>query len=427
MALLRSPRSLILSVLGLLLGSLALLAWSWLRTGPRAERLIHQARALEETPFRRPSHGVPPTLGTFAEALTPLLPELTQLHTSLPQLDPETHGQCEKFARGSLGLEALPEPCRQSMERVRGLLHRVLAATRAEEGGLPAHLRHMNGSLPSRRDSHKDLNAVWWLSHQGPREVRWLLAQEQQAQAVEVCLDTLALGRELASSNGPDLRPSSTYKELYPPCAQALAAAPLERQRQAAEQLLRLRQGLPSLADALRNDFITRQLLISGGLLTQEQRARLPPVARGLADLSASEYQKAGAYAPLLGRPAWALLERAFGEAIAAAERPPPEREEALAALAERTQSSWLPEVMPSWYLELEEEYELQRLWVDGLLGLVQAHVARAERGRWPDPLPPPASERLRLVVQPDGSAQLQPLQPSQAREALTLGAPAPR
>jgi hypothetical protein len=294
-------------------------------------------------------------------------------------------------------------------------------------GGLPAHMRHVNASLPSRRDSHKDLDVLWWLSHQGPREVRWLLAQGQQAQAVEVCLDTLALGRELASSNGPDLRPSSTYEALYLPCAQALSAAPIERQRQAAEQLLRLRQGLPSLADALRNDFITRQLLISGGLLTQQQWEQLPPVARGLAHLSAAEYQKAGAYAPLLGRPAWALLERAFGEAIAAAARPPPEREEALAALAERTQSSLLPPVMPSCYLELEEEYELQRLRVDGLLALVQAHVARAEQGRWPNSLSPPASERLKLVTRPDGSALLQPLQPSPAREALTLEPPAPR
>jgi hypothetical protein len=419
----------LLASVGLLLG----LRW---RTGPRVERLVRDARVLETEAFPRPSHVSPALPGTFAQALEPLRRDISGAGMGGYTLISEGLDSCGPVISGQEPLASLPTNCTEELERRRPLVRRVLEATRAEQGGLPRAQREplVGGyflwdprrALPSTMPVRPDL---LFLTRLAALEVRFLVDRGQKAEAVDVCMDALALGREMALGSGVEGRLLSAQAQdlAYRPCAAALAAASVERQRQAIEQLMRLRQGWPALDHAVRAEAIACQFYTYGGLLSPEQLDLLPPAARSIAESTGFRWDE-NVGSQLMARDMWRLTSDWFEAMEVAANRPATElRKSFLDVDAHFRSQKWLlapPSIEP--YVELAETSASQSLQLDALLGFVQAHVARAEQGHWPATLVPPASERLTLTLHPDGKVIIEPREATFAEHALPLGTAAP-
>jgi len=302
----------------------------------------------------------------------------------------EGQDSCGPVISGQEPFTSLPTDCAQALERWRTLVRHVLEATRAEQGGLPRAEREpmvagfvywdLRHALPSTMPVNPDL---LFLARLAALEIRFLVDRGQKTEAVDVCLDALALGREMALGSGVEGRLlSAKAQELaYPPCAAALAAAPVERQRQALEQLTRLRQGWPALDHAVRAEAVACQLYTYGGLLSPEQLDLLPPAARSIAEGTGFRWDE-NVGSQLMARDMWRLTSEWFEAMEMAATRPATELRTAFLDVDAHFRSQkWLmapPLIEP--YVELAEKSASQALQLDALLELVRTHVATHSR-----------------------------------------------
>lgn len=385
------------ALLFILVGAVGLVGWL-LRIDPLVERLVSESNALEGAVHPRPAHVIPPDPGTFAQAVGPLLPEVFKLpepepdSVSRPQEDDDAASeawsrafealreQCQKVASGLAPLETMQPPCRKELEQARELMRRVLAATHAEGGGLPAG----GGSL-SRDDTSSHPSAMQALG----RVVQWaalesreLLAAGQPEQAVDTCLDALALSRELSLGGGlHGGKLSASAQELaYRPCAAALDAASVERKRQALEQLARLQEGLPPPSDLLREESIFQQLAVFGPeFFPLEAISRLPPAGRVLvAGRGGWFYFSSHLGHPLLRRYLWRRNAALFDAMVRYADLPPVERQRAFARLDadHALLADWPGAVHAMEYHRELAALDAQRLQVAVLVALVQVDLA---------------------------------------------------
>jgi len=330
------------------------LFWWLLRTDPLIERVVSEANAFEGAVHPRPAHVTPPTPGTFAQAVEPLLPEVFKLPEPEPDTVPRPEGdddvaseawsraftalgeQCREVAAGLAPLETMPPPCRRELEEGREIMRRVLAATRAEKGGLPAGA----GSLS--RDNSYDypsgMHALSRMVQLAALESRMLLAAGRSGEAVDTCLDALALSRELGLGGGlHGGKLSASAQELaYRPCAAALDAALVERKRQAIEQLAWLWEGLPAFSSLLREESVFHQLSTFGpDFFPLEALPRLPPAGRTLiAGRGGWFYFPSRIGHPLLRQYLWRRNSSLFDAMALKADLPPDERRRAFAQLA---------------------------------------------------------------------------------------------
>ncbi len=421
------------------------LFWWHLRTEPLIERLVSESNAFEGAVHPRPAHVIPPAPGTFAQAVEPLLPDLYKL----PEPEPDTvprpmeddeaaseawsraftalGERCREVASGQAPLETMPPPCRRELEEGREIMRRVLAATHSERGGLPAGV----GSL-SRDDSYdhpSGMRALGRVVQLAALESRLLLTAGRPEQAVDTCLDALALSRELSLGGGlhGGKLSASTQEFAYRPCAAALDAASVERKRQALEQLARLWEGLPPLSSLLREESVFHQLSTFGpDFFPLEVLPRLPPAGRTLiTGRGGWFYFTSRVGHPLLRQYLWHRNASLFEAMVHKADLPPDERRRAFAQLA--TEYSFLADY-PSAVSAMEYHRELaaldaQRLQVAVLVALVQVDIARAEQGRWPATLPDSAAQSLRLEVLSGQEARLVPGDASLESHALRLTA----
>jgi hypothetical protein len=407
------------------------LFWWLLRTDPLIERLVSESNAFEGAVHSRPAHVIPPAPGTFAQAVQPLLPEIFKL----PEPEPDTvsrpvgddevaseawsraftalHERCREVAAGLAPLETIPPPCRGELEEGRELMRRVLAATHAEKGGLPAGA----GSL-SRTDSYyhpSGMHALGRMVQLAALESRMLVAAGHPEQAVDTCLDALALSRELSLGGGlhGGMLSASAQELVYRPCATALDAASVERKRQALEQLARLWEGQPPHSSLLREESVFHQLATFGqDFLPPEAVSRLPRAARALV-----EYRGGWVYFPsrighpLLRQYLWRRNVALFDAIARKADLPPAERQRAFANLdADHALLADHPGAVSA--LKYHRELvalDVQRLQAAVLIALVQVDIARAEQGRWPATLPDGAAPHLRLEVLSDQEARVIP------------------
>lgn len=384
---------LVLVSLTTLLLSVGLLLGLRLRTGPRVERLVRDARVLETEAFPRPSHVSPALPGTFAQALEPLRRDISEADTnSYKLLSEEGVDLCEPVISGQEPFSSLPTDCAQELERRRPLVRHVLEATRSEQGGLPRAEREplvggfvlwdLRRALPSTMPVRPEL---FFLARLAALELRFLLDQGRKAEAVDVCLDALALGREMALGSGVEgrLLSARAQERAYRPCAEALAAAPVERQRQAIEQLTKLRQGWPALEHAVRAEAVACQLYTFGGLLSPEQLELLPPAARSIAEGTGFRWDE-NVGSQLMARDMWRLTSDWFEAMEMAATQPATELRTAFLDVDAHFRSQkWLmapPLIEP--YVELAEKSASQALQLDALLELVQTHVATHSRSQ---------------------------------------------
>ncbi|HEX8704578.1 MAG TPA: hypothetical protein VF815_37445 [Myxococcaceae bacterium] len=424
------------------------------RTEPPSQRLVREARRFDGDDWPRPSHFDPPVPGRFAQAITPLVPELEAMDLLAPSElvcprsepfdDEEEYGeafmaemeayseaeeqlkeQCRLVTRGEAPLETVPYECLEVLRQHRELLHQVLATTRAEMGGLPESL----GSLARPAyDELSNLNLLKRMAELAALETQVLRAEGRPEEAVDTCLDGLALSRELslgAGMFGLELAAQS-HDTLFLPCAAALESAPLERQREAHGQLARLRQGYPPLSTLLREESVYQQLVSYSDLLSPPAIDALPAQAQAFVEEQNSYYYDEGKY-PRLRPYVWRRNAAMFEEMMAVADLPAEQRRKAFSAIDLSRElvladQGWRTED----YGRQADVLEPMRHQALALAAIVEAELAHAEHGTWPQTLSPTVAGTVSLTTEASAEAWLVPVPGVLDVPELRLTAPVP-
>jgi hypothetical protein len=263
-------------------------------------------------------------------------------------------------------------------------------------------------------------------------ESRRVLAAGHPEQAVDTCLDALALSRELSLGGGlHGGKLSASAQEIaYRPCAAALDAAPLGRKQQALEQLARLWEGLPPPSALLREESVFEQLAVFGPeFLPMEAISRLPPAGRTLISSRGGWFYFSSHLGhPLLRQYLWRRNVSLFDAMVSKADLPPAERQRAFARLdADHALLAGLPGAVHA--MEYHRELaplDIQRLQVMVLVALVKVDIAWAEQGRWPATVPAGVAQPLRLEVLSGQEARVVPGDAELEGHALRLTADGP-
>ena len=385
-------------------------AYLTLRTGPLAERLVREVNALAKARHPRPSHVTPAKPGTFAEHLEPLMGEVLRLYRERPGAlrDSASEWPCLAVLEGRAPVSELPPSCLAALEQGRELVTRVLEATHAEEGGLPEGLGPL--ASPAHAHARDGMLALQYVVRLAGLETRLRLARGKAEEAVDVCLDSLALSRELAGGGLLGHMVSAAgHGALYRPCADALDAAPWERKRSAVTQLSRLAEGLVPFSWTMKQESAAVQLMAFGGLMSAKARASLPVGARELATQSHGLTLATGN--PLDARLSWRKMARVFDALVPVADLGPEARRRAFTAIEARNTGGLYPVEGPDVmaYERLAERLELLRLQQDALRVLVEVDMHRAETGRWPEAVPNRAAYTFVLEAPLPTEALLRP------------------
>jgi hypothetical protein len=418
------------------------------RTEPLAQRVVREAKAFEGAAWPRPSHFSPPVPGRFADALAPLLPELENMTDVAPHelTSPSDEGesyeesaayseaydkleeQCRAVSRGVEPLETVPWECLQVLHGNRGLLHRVLAATRAEVGGLPEGLGSL--SRPADMLDPFGINLLKRMSEMAALEIQVLLSWGRTQEAVDTCMDGLALSREASLGGGLYGRQLSVtcHDILFLPCAAALDAALPERLPEARAQLARLREGYPPLSAVLREESVYQQLSAYGDLLSSRALDALPEAGQQLAsESSLGYYYDSPSKYPRLRPYAWRRNAALFEAMVAVADLPAEQRRKAFSSID--TRHGTVPENL-AWraqdYSDQADNLAPQELQALALSAIVEVKLARAEQGTWPQVLPPALAGTFALAADTELEAWLVPLDPISAVPELRLTVPLP-
>jgi hypothetical protein len=370
----------------------------------------------------------PSVPGTFAQQVAPELEEVLRLYSERPgALGAGASGSpCLGVIEGQEPVSAMPSVCREEWKKGRELVARVLAATHAEEGGLPEELGDL--ASPEHPYAVKGRLALLYLLQLAALETRMQLAEGQVAQAVDTCLDTLALSRELTLGGGliGQLHSAAGHGLVYRPCAEALDAAPLERKRAAVAQLSRLAEGFLPWSEMLKQESVTMQLLYFGELMPAELLAALPEGAREVAT-KMPDGKRAPAN-PVTARLMWRKMVEGYDALIPAADRVPEARQRAFEAFDARSASELFSVEGPSGanYGRFAERVDQARLQHDALIALVEADLKRTEEGRWPERVTSRAHRSFVLESSNLGEARLKPCAPSLAEQTLRVTADVP-
>ncbi|RKH64596.1 hypothetical protein [Corallococcus aberystwythensis] len=376
--------------------SLGALAHQHLRTDALEERLLREVNTLTHAEHPRPAHVTATRPGTFGEAVTGLLPALLQQAREAPVPNAAEAATLEAVTEGRTPVTALPASSREALEHGRPLMLRVLAATHAESGGLPEDLRPLSAPETTRRDAL--LQALRHVVDAAALETRLLIARGDVDQAVDTCVDTLALNRELALGGGllGQRLSANGYARTWRVCADALDAASLPRKRRAISQLTRLHEGFPPVSLTLHEESVAAQLHAFRDLLSDDARAALPPTWFDAPALPGA----------LSRRLQWRQWVEDADRLIAVADQPAEERRRSLEAVEARKAGEYFrqPEA-PSVRLSPEDvgALDLRALRSEALIALVEVDVARAEKGQWPRALP---TRTASLVLKPVDETQ---------------------
>ncbi|WP_224244296.1 hypothetical protein [Hyalangium gracile] len=302
--------------------------------------------------------------------------------------------------------------------RTAPLIDRLVNEARAMEGAVRPRPPHV--SPPSPGTFAVELAAL---------ETRIQVSEGHVLEAVDTCMDALALSRDLSLGGGlhGSQLSASSQQLVYRPCAEALDAAPVERKRQALTQLARLREGIAPPSAVLREESVFRQLTIFGpDFFPPEAISRLSPAARKLVDVHGGwSFFTHRIGHPLLRRYVWRRNSILFDRMVAVADLPPADRQRAFTRIdADHALLAGYPgtESAVQYHQELAH-LEPQRLQALALIALVQVDIARTEQGHWPATLPAEPASPLSLNPIGEREARLTPTDAASAEHALTITA----
>ncbi|MCP3103748.1 hypothetical protein LZ198_33180 [Myxococcus sp. K15C18031901] len=406
------------------------------RTVALSDRLVGEVQALSRARHVRPPHVLSPMSGSFAHHAEPLMDAVVGLYRARPRArggaEWLTEQPCQdEVDAGQQATTALSESCHAELELGREVLARALLATHAEEGGLPASM----GVFAPMDHPHaaEGKVALVYLVHLAAMETRLRLEQGQASEAVDTCLDGLALARELEQGGGLEghMLAATGQGLVYRPCADALDRAPVERKRLALVQLRRLAEGFTPFSVTLRHESLVLQLFHFQPLMTDEALAALPKESLELFPRELREMEEHSS-SPLEFRRAWWKTVEVFDALVEAADLPAAARQRAFTRIAD-WDDGWLgpvdgPEVGN--YAGYAERLDLRRMRHDALVTLTEVDLARAERGHWPEMAP--RQQDSAFVLEPTSSieARLRPCSRSLSEYSLHVTAdtaPAPR
>ena len=393
----RSPRTLLALLVGpplLVLMLLGGVAWRLeRRILALEETLTAEFQAFAATRGLRPAHVEEPLPGTVAQALAPLLPELTA-----PPTSEETRSldeACYPVLKRALPLSELPPSCREQLARLRPSMRLALRASRASDGALPEEL--LLFPPPPHSDPQLARDRLTQLIALAALEVRLQTEAGQADAAAETCLDALALSRDLGRGAGlaGATRTVIDVELLFIPCQGALSRASPPSLRRSAAGLRRLREGLIPLSSAATEEHLQQALRRLEGVNAPARMAELAGGARGywqlLGDTRSPWYALTCCewLFPSMVRHAVLEGDRRNRRLVSLADLPLARFRPALEALNERPSWNFLVGLETLYLPRLAIRMKRQRAEVELLLALTRVRLHRAEHGVWPTALPP--------------------------------------
>lgn len=328
------------------------------RTGARAPHLPAVAR---ETP---------PSGTALARNLDALLSAL--------RLDDAGDATLRRAGRGQLEPPELPPSVVAALERARPPLLEVLAETRSAEVRIPPEIRFIY-----RPDGLYSLPVLRRLAASVALEVFSASRGGAGERALGLCLDGLALGRDLsldAGLLGLEAR-RILQADLAPACLAALAAATPEAAAAAVAPISSIALSAPSIATTARNDATLMTIEVFGNSLSEDFERSLP---KGLPPMVPPE---PSALQRWLRRDAIGDVWAVFGETEQALRTPRPDRARAFARVgraAERRVNPTAAISLLDWGKWDSRDAEAHAL----LVAVATAAAARAHfgsSGGWPE------------------------------------------
>jgi hypothetical protein len=222
----------------------------------------------------------------------------------------------DTFTRFRFGvkLTEFPEHCFRAAEERLPEAQRLLAATHAERGGTLTNA--WRAPLDGMSANFMHFGSV---TNVAALAVLSRLQQGRDAEALVLCRDLLALGRDAAMTAGIEAvwTQTGTLFTVTLVCSGAFARADARTRRQLLTALVRLRSVRPQPADAVELDSLKQRLEFFSVFLTPAQRERLgdPP-------LTFPDWRVGGHSVPLLRALAMPSLMRFEARRVAAAATP---------------------------------------------------------------------------------------------------------
>ncbi len=362
-----------------------------LRARSLGDELVSEVRELHAAKPKRPSHVDSPLPGSFADGLEPMVDELIALQASEAELDVETKEACAAVREGTRPFSELPKPCAEALARGRELLERTRALTRFERAGLPVEL----GALghPDHPWQQKGLVSLQHVTRLGALQMRRDLEAGRADEATDLCVDLLALSRDIGSGGGllAQMVGVATAGIAFQPCAASLDSASVEKKRSALVALRRIRAGIARPSERMREERAAMSLLGTGAVVPSSHLEALPEGARALTRESAKHAREVPVAGPLLMRDAWRQWWPLVAEIGEAMDLEPSQRTVRLQALNEKASASWNPIVriaMPD-HGRFGQRDDQRLAQHDLLVALLLHDLARTESGTWSGETPP--------------------------------------
>lgn len=278
-----------LTVLGLLVVAIVALAACVVaaatRTGDLQDELVAEANALEADDVARPTHVDPPLPTTFGEAA---LPAFDALQVAFLALDGESKADQQSTKDVMLGKRPITEIPASTARVLSGsgdavrILLRATHAARAR--GAPG--MHTTFNVSANPLSDDGMLRILAGTKLATLEVRTHLAKGETAEALDECVDTLAVGRDASWEQGilGAMIGTAIVFDAAGACADAFDAATPAAGRDALARVSRVRAGWAPLSRAARQEAAWRELVAFGFVISPSRRKKLPADANEVID-----------------------------------------------------------------------------------------------------------------------------------------------
>ena len=308
--------------------------------------------------------------------------------------------------------------CRGALADATPALEDLLRASHAVRAGPP---RGMGAFELTTSEGARTAGAFGYAGKLFALRIRALLEEGHAAKALDVCLDGLAVARDVSSGTGlAGRRLGVELSELlFPACVSALDASPVAAKQAAVVTLSHLLEGTPRFADILR-DWTTARMLEGFGPFLGKGLAKLSPELRKLAaagppprTLSAKEV--------FLLKDFWHRTQARMDTLVAGAELPAPQRFERLEHAEKGDVGRFSPRLRTDFpdLLRIARVDERAREELRLLIAAAQVDAFRAEQGRWPELRELPATAAPLRLHEDAGTLEVE--NPNAARGPLKL------
>lgn len=210
-------------------------------------RELPQAREVPRAPH------VTPVEGSFDERVRDLERELDSWLAADQTIGASTTDLLYEVADGQRPLADVPDPVWQVLADHRTTLESLLLATHAQR-------RRPDGTWVFAETPYSPIE-VFTVSKYVPLEILRQLEDHDAARALEVCIDSMALGRDVSTNLLSAMIGSSIQKNVSHACVTALAASDPQDARAARATLAQILEATPSAGEILHERWLAVQAI----------------------------------------------------------------------------------------------------------------------------------------------------------------------